>query len=201
VKIYADRPLRLCVQLLCDVLAIAWIALWVKAATALHEALSALARPGVLLEDAGEGLSTHMEAAAEAAREVPFVGEQLAEPFVSMGATGEDLSSAGVGFQQTVAELALTLSLAVAVLPAVAALGLWLPARIRWIRRASQARGLRRAPGGTGTRLLALRALTTAPVGALSRVHADPVDAWQRGDERVVAELAALELRRLGLRS
>lgn len=197
-KIYADRPLRRCAQLLCDALALAWIALWVWAATALHATLSALARPGVLLEDAGEGLTSHMAAAAETAREVPFVGEQLSEPFASMGATGEDLSAAGAGFQQTVADFALTLSLAVAVLPAVVALGVWLPPRIRWVRRAREARRLREMSAGAG--LLALRALAAAPVDALGRVHADPVDAWRRGDERVVAKLAALELRRLGLR-
>jgi len=200
VKIYADRPLRRCAQLLCDALALAWIALWVWAATALHATLSALARPGVLLEDAGEGLTSHMAAAAETAREVPFVGEQLSEPFASMGATGEDLSAAGAGFQQTVADFALTLSLAVAVLPAVVALGVWLPPRIRWVRRAREARRLREAATAAGSGLLALRALAAAPVDALGRVHADPVEAWRRGDERVVAKLAALELRRLGLR-
>ncbi|MEY9213153.1 hypothetical protein NI17_002170 [Thermobifida halotolerans] len=199
-KIYADRPLRLCAQLLCDVLALAWIALWVRAAFALHETLSALARPDVLLEDAGEGLTTHMETAAETAAEVPFVGERLSEPFESMGATGEDLSAAGVGFQQTVADFALSLSLLTAVLPLLAVLGVWLPPRIRWIRRAAQTRRLRAMPAEAASRLLALRALAAAPVGALGRVHSDPVGAWRSGDEAVVEELAALELRRLGLR-
>ncbi|WP_258076883.1 MULTISPECIES: hypothetical protein [Thermobifida] len=89
--------------------------------------------------------------------------------------------------------------MAVAVLAVAVALGAWLPVRLRWIRQASQARQLTRLPGEAGTRLLALRALTAAPVPALCRLHDDPAEAWRSGDERVVAELAALELRRLGL--
>lgn len=197
--IYADRPLRRALQLGGDLLALAWIALGVWTAVALHRALAALARPGVLLHDAGDGLASHMASAAEAARNVPFVGDDLAAPLARLEATGDDLSAAGTGLQQTAAEFALLTAVAVAVLAVAVALGAWLPVRLRWIRQASQARQLTRLPGEAGTRLLALRALTAAPVPALCRLHDDPAEAWRSGDERVVAELAALELRRLGL--
>lgn len=199
-KIYADRPLRRLAQLSGDVLALVWIALWLRAARALHETLEALAHPGALLETAGSGLAEHMRDAAAAAEGVPLVGDRLSAPLSSTGAAGEELAAAGAGFRDAVAGLALDLSLLTAVLSVLVALVVWLPPRIRWVRRASDARGLRSLPSGTGDRLLALRALSSAPVGALHRVHPDPMGAWSSGDPDAVAGLAAVELRRLGLR-
>ncbi len=49
--------------------------------------------------------------------------------------------------------------------------------------------------------LLALRALAHQPTRQLLRVTGDPAAAWRRDDTAVVRELAALELRALGLRS
>ena len=48
--------------------------------------------------------------------------------------------------------------------------------------------------------LLALRALAHQPTRQLLRVSGDPAAAWRRDDTGVVRELAALELRALGLR-
>ncbi|TDQ52428.1 hypothetical protein [Actinorugispora endophytica] len=199
-KIYADHPLRFCLQFLGDAFALVWIVLWIRAASALHEALNALAAPGALMEEAGDGLTSHMRDAAAAAEDVPLVGEQLARPFSGMGDTGEDLAAAGTGFQEGVAELAVGLSLLTAVLPVVVVLGVWLPSRIRWIRQASGVRRLRGLAPAAGAELLALRALSSASAGALSRVHRDPVGAWRSGDADAIDGLAALELGRLGLK-
>jgi hypothetical protein len=73
----------------------------------------------------------------------------------------------------------------------------WLRLRCRWIRRASFATTLR--AGRAGRDLLALRALANQPLRRLTRVHGDPANAWRDGNEAVVQELAALELRSLGL--
>jgi hypothetical protein len=49
--------------------------------------------------------------------------------------------------------------------------------------------------------LLALRALTHQSTRQLLRVSGDPAGAWRRDERGVVDDLAALELRALGLRS
>lgn len=50
------------------------------------------------------------------------------------------------------------------------------------------------------TRLLALRALSSASPTKLMEVHEDPARAWREDEPATVDRLAALELNRLGLR-
>jgi hypothetical protein len=57
---------------------------------------------------------------------------------------------------------------------------------------------LRRYEGGS--ELLALRALATAPLRRLASLDSDVVSGWRTGDPVTIESLAALELRRLGLR-
>ncbi|WP_067964166.1 hypothetical protein [Nocardiopsis trehalosi] len=198
-KLYADRPLRLLFQVLADALAVVWIFAWVRAGLALYDALNALAAPGRLMTDAGDGLTANMTDAAELVREVPLAGDSLAAPFTSVGEAGTSLSEAGTLFQQNVADLAMTLALLTTAVPVLLVLVTWLPARLRWARRAGGAARLRSLPEGSGDRLLALRALASVSPARLAAVHPDPVGAWQSGDPAVVRGLADLELRRSGL--
>ena len=94
--------------------------------------------------------------------------------------------------------LATGLGLAIAVLPVLAILALWLVPRIRFARRASTAKRL--VSAGAGVDLLALRALTTQRLTTLSAIDADPMAAWRRGDTAVMRSLAALELKSSGVR-
>ncbi|RCV52626.1 hypothetical protein [Marinitenerispora sediminis] len=199
-KIYADRPARRLLQICGDAAALAWIAGWVWAAVALRDALTRLAGPGELLADAGSGLSSSMEDAAERVRELPVVGEGLSAPFGSVGAAGGTLSEAGQRFQEAAGDAALALPLLTALLPGLVVLVGWLPPRVRWVRQAADVRRARALDGDAADRLLALRALTRVPVGRLARVHADPAAAWRDGDAAATARLARVELDRLGLR-
>jgi hypothetical protein len=70
----------------------------------------------------------------------------------------------------------------------------WLALRVRWVLAA-------RSALLAGPDLLALRALTCRPTATLRRVAPEPAAAWRRGDDDVVAALAAVELGALGLRS
>ncbi|PSK96421.1 hypothetical protein CLV63_11115 [Murinocardiopsis flavida] len=200
-NIYADRPARFLVQVLADVFALAWMAWWVWAAMGLHAAVLAFATPGELLEKAGGGLSSNMDTAAKNVREVPLAGDQLAKPFNSAGNAGESLSSAGVGFQESVGDMAFWLALVTAVIPIALVLLTWLPARARWIARASGARRLRAMAPEAASELLALRALSSARLGKLTAIHSDPVGAWRTGDAKSIDRFAALELHRMGLRA
>lgn len=199
-KLYADKPARACLQLVSDLFALTWAFLWVAAALSLREVLMALNRPGELMTSTGDGVTEHMNTAAENVEQVPLAGEALATPFSGLGETGESLSAAGDSFQESVGTLALTLPMLVALLPLFLLAGTWLPMRMRWIRRASDTKRLSGLTPEARARLLALRALSSAPSTRLMAVHDDPAAAWHAGEREVVAELAGLELGRLGLR-
>jgi hypothetical protein len=132
---------------------------------------------------------------------VPVVGDDLTSPFRdAAGAAGAARSLAGVGQQQqdVVADLAVAIAVGLLVFPLGLVLFVWLPLRVRFIRRAGAAAALRASPAGRD--LLALRALANQPLDELTRIHSDVAEAWRRGDNSTVDALAALELRSLGLR-
>src|SRR4029079_5412709 len=109
------------------------------------------------------------------------------------------IADAGQAQQDVVHDLALTLSIAGGALPFLMAIVLWLLLRFRWIRSASAANRLRRRRGGV--ELLALRAITFAPLRRLAPLPDDTAAKWRAGDPGTMDSLAALELRRLGLRT
>ncbi|NYH51512.1 MULTISPECIES: hypothetical protein [Nocardiopsis] len=199
-KPYADAPVRMFLQIAADLLALAWVYLWIRAALSLREIIMGLNRPGELMVSTGEGFSEHMDNAAEQALKVPLAGDALATPFTSMSGTGESLSAAGASFQESVASLGLTLPLLTAALPLLLLAATWLPARARWIRQAGSVRRLRGLTPEARSRLLALRALASVSPSRLAGVHEDPAGAWHADDRKAVRALASLELRRLGLR-
>jgi hypothetical protein len=128
---------------------------------------------------------------------VPVAGDSLSAPFAKAAGAARGVADAGREQVAIVHDLAWVLALLTVAVPVALIVLVWLPARIRWVRRASSAAALR---GGTAGRdLLALRALANQPLRRLSTVDDDPVSAWRRGDPDVLAALATLELRRLGL--
>lgn len=131
---------------------------------------------------------------------MPFVGDLLKKPLQSAADASTGIADAGQSMQDAVGQLATLTTLALIVLPVAVVLLLWLPARLRWIRRGATLRRLFDAPGGAD--LLALRALT-GPLGDLAALPTPAgglADAWRRGDEHVIGELAEVALRRAGLR-
>ncbi|MFC7740962.1 hypothetical protein ACFQXA_08155 [Nocardiopsis composta] len=198
-KLYADRPVRRALQLTADLLALAWIGLWAAAAYALHGTVSELGGSGLLIAAAGDRVDEHMDAAAEAARRVPVAGDSLASPFSSVGDAGASLGEAGRSFQESAASAALALSALAVLLPVLLAVSVWLLPRLRWIRRAADARTAGELSPRARERLLALRALQSVRPALLAEAHPDPAAAWRADDPEAVRALASLELRRLGL--
>ncbi|MFY1687230.1 hypothetical protein [Plantactinospora sp. WMMB782] len=198
-RIYADRFPTAARQFLTDLLVVAWVYLWVRAAMWLHDLVQKLAVPGQKLEGAGGGLADNLADAGGKVGRVPVVGDDLTEPFEKAAGAARAMADAGRDQQELVGELALALSLALLVFPLGVVLLGWLPLRVRWMRRAAAARALRSAPAGRD--LLALRALANQPIRKLTRIDPDVAQAWRRGDTEAVEALAALELRALGLRS
>ncbi|MDP9442958.1 MAG: hypothetical protein M3P83_00845 [Actinomycetota bacterium] len=197
-KLYADTTRRRLLQVAGDALLLLWILVWWGVGRAVYDGTAALAAPGRVLEDAGTSLSGALDTAADRARDVPLVGDALGDPIGQAGAAAQGLAEAGQAQQAAVLELALLLGLVTALVPILLAAAVWVPARVRFVRRATAARRLLGSSGDVD--LFALRALTRQPMHRLARVDDDPVAAWRRGDREVVRRLAELELRASGLR-
>ncbi|MBB4964363.1 hypothetical protein [Saccharothrix violaceirubra] len=195
-KWYADRPVRLVRQLVADVLAAAWTWFWVTVALGVRDAVLTLRAPGEALASAGRSLGDTFAEAAAKARDVPLVGDNLADALGRGDGAGDTLATAGTTQIEAVETTALWLTVAFIAVPTAFLLLLWLPVRLRYARRAGAARRLR-AAGRMD--LLALQALTTLSPTALSRFASDPAAGWRAGDPDTVAALAAHRLRTLGL--
>ncbi|QNE73304.1 hypothetical protein F0344_00495 [Streptomyces finlayi] len=197
--LYAQTSARRTRQVLADLVAVALIYGAVKLAMAVRDAIRQLAEPGRKAESAGTSLSDGLSDAGDAASEVPFVGDQLKKPLRSAADAGAGLADAGRSLQDTVGHVATLTAVALIVIPTVFVLLLWLPPRLRWIRRSTVTRQLAAGPGGAD--LLALRVLTGPPneLAALPTPPGGLAAAWRRGDEQVIADLAAIGLRREGL--
>jgi hypothetical protein len=191
---YAERPALRTRQLTADLLLLAWAALWVLLARAVHAAVLVLAEPGVALASLGRSIGDTMGDAAGVAQDVPLVGDELSAPFGALGDSAAGVTGAGQGVQDAVHTLAWVLAAALMVVPVGWALVRWAGWRLGW---ASQAR----AAAGLDVELLAARAVATAPLPDLARLPAGTGAAWRAGDRRATRALAELELRRLGLRA
>ncbi len=196
-KLYADTPARRSAQLVSDLLLVAWTVVWIWAGRVVHDTTAALAVPGRKLADAGDGLSGYMSEAGERAADIPVVGDSLRSPFDGAGSASRRLAEAGRDQQEAVLDLALLLGVVVAAVPILLLVAVWLPGRVRFVRRATAARGLIDADADID--LFALRALATQPMHVLARISDDPAGSWRRRDETVVRALAAVELRDSGL--
>jgi hypothetical protein len=123
------------------------------------------------------------------------VGSSLRRPFLGAADAGRTLETAGSAAGSTVHTLALWLALFVALLPIVWLVARYVPGRVRWMREAGAASSLRL--DAEDLHLFALRAATSAPFHVLRAACPDPSAALAAGDYDA---LAAIELRRLGLR-
>lgn len=195
---YADTPLRRTRQVLADVLVLTWVLLWLVVGRWVHGTVLLLAAPADPLRNAGSAMRSRMEEVAGTIGDVPMVGGRLDDPFLGAAGVGTDLISAGDGLEGAVGNIALCLSVLVVGTPIVLVLAAHLLWRLSWARRAS-ALG-RELSSAETLELLALRALLHQPAARLHGVAADPVAAWRAGDPEVTRALAALELRRMGLR-
>ena len=197
-QLYAQHPVVRSRQLTADLGVLAWIVLWVLVARTVHGAVLVLAEPGKAVQDLGTSVAGTMSSAADAADGVPVVGDELASPFQALADASNSVSGAGIAAQDAVGTLAFVLAVLLVVLP-VGWLALrWLPWRVSYAREAGAAARLTR--GTPGLELLAARALATAPLPQLAALPDGTGAAWRAGDPTAVRALAALELRRLGLR-
>jgi hypothetical protein len=197
-KFYSDFAAHRSRQITVDVLAVAFMAAWIWLGAFVYSLVLGLSDFGVQMEEAGAGFRETMTDVGENLGDVPFIGGGISAPFDSASSAGATLESAGQAQQYAVQNLATGLGVGIAVLPVLMILVFWLVPRLRFARRAGQAKAL--VSGGAGVDLLALRALSNQRLPVLAGVDADPMGAWRRGDPEVMRSLAALELRSTGVR-
>ncbi|ANZ38752.1 hypothetical protein BBK82_24490 [Lentzea guizhouensis] len=195
-KWYADRPIRLTRQVVADLLAVGWVALWIWVATTVHDWVLELRAPGDGLVSAGGSIRDVFTNAADKARDVPLVGDDLSGALGNGTKAGETLTSAGNAQIGVVEDSAFWLAAALVVIPVLFLLVTWLPVRLRYARKAAGIEKLRDKPD-----LLALRALTSLSPRQLAKFDGDPAVAWRTGDTDVIDELARRELAALGVRA
>ena len=197
-KLYSDFAAHRSRQITVDVLALAAIAAWIWLGAFVYSLVMGLKEFGRQMEKAGAGFSTTMTDVGDNLGGVPLIGGGIRGPFDSASAAGATLESAGQSQQVAVANLATGLGWGIALVPVLTILVIWLVPRLRFMRRAGQARSLTRS--GVALDLLALRALSNQRLPVLATVDSDPAAAWRRGDAAVMRALAALELKSAGVR-
>ena len=197
-KLYSDFPARRTAQISADLIALGFITLFLWIGTLVYAAIAVLAAFGRTIEDAGNGFEETMADAGETLGGVPFIGGGIRAPFDAASGAGTLLAEAGQAQQDLVMTAALIIAIVVALIPILLVVWIWLRRRLRWARRATEARNLSRLEDGPD--ILALRALMNADYREIRSIDREPVDAWRRGDKEVMRALAQLELREAGVR-
>jgi hypothetical protein len=197
--LYAETSARRTLQVIGDLAVVAWIWVWIWVGGKVRDATLELRAPGRRIDASAGDLARRLRDAGETVAGVPLVGDEVRSPFDGAGDAADGLASAGRGQVQAVETLALWLGLAVALIPVLVLLWVYLPPRIAFVRRATA--GRRFLDSGADLDLFALRAMAHQPLHVLARIDPDPAGAWRRGDAAVIDDLARIELRSAGLRA
>lgn len=195
-RVYAEKPLRAVVQVLIDLVIVAWVVAAVRLATSAHTAILRWKEPGRNMIDAGGRLENTFVDAAGTADALPFVGGDLSRILQRGTVSGDVLAEVGRRQVEAVGYLATAVPVIIVLLALIPVLAVWLPRRLRYARAAGVAVRMRADAGD----LLALRALNDVPYRRLRRIAADPAAAWRQGDPEVIDALADTRLAKLGLR-
>jgi hypothetical protein len=199
--LYSTRTGQGLRQFLGDLIAIGLVWWAVKLGHWVDDGLSRLAAPGTALQNAGNGFNGGLSSAGKQVGRIPGVGGDLREPFDKAAGAGKQVAEAGQSLHDTVIQIAFVTGLVAAAIPLLVVLW-WVRRRVRWSLEATSAKRL--VKGGVDASFFALRALANQPLAQVTklarRLDVDPGEAWRRGDEETVRELAKLELSRLGLR-
>jgi hypothetical protein len=178
-----------------NVALVIWAAFWIAIAiytayevAALRTLSNTVVKAGAATESTGHALA--------AVGHLPFVGgrvSQLAEQAIAAGASAR---ASGASTATTVDQLAVLLGIAIALIPTVPLLALYLPLRLGWRRdREAVRRSIARWDGEPGLEaFLAQRAIAHLPFEELRALGFDGTPGSPPN-----GELAAAELRRLGL--
>lgn len=197
-KLYADLPARRTLQVVADLVLLAWLVLWAVLGNAVHDSTLRLAEPGHRVTAASTDLADRLRESGEAVGDLPVVGDTAARPLDEASDAAGELADAGRSQVRAAERLAIWLGWSVALIPISGALLIAVPPRVRFVRRAAAGQAL--VDSAADLDLFALRALAHQPLSRLAAISDDPAAAWRAKDAEVVRRLAALELAAVGLR-
>lgn len=181
-----------------DVVAACWVVLWLVLAFLvgrevrdLRDLSDTVVTAGVAVEQTG-GLLRSLES-------VPFVGGRVGDVAAQVEAAGRSATVSGRESRDSTEDLSVLLAVSIALIPTLPLLGLYLPLRWTWTADARAVRrALKRTPGDPLlAEFLARRALSNFSYDRLLSVSSQP---YRDVEEGRYAELATLELERLGIR-
>ena len=196
-RIYAQRRGQLAGQLAGDLAVLVWTVVWAAVGIAVDAAVSALAGPARETSRTARDLAGQLGDAATSAGQLPGLGEQLRRPFDAAAGSLGDLVAAADRQAASIERVAAVMGWLVFLIPVTTVLLIWLPRRVRFVRRARAAQRFIDAQADLD--LFALRAMANQPMHVLAGISDDPVRAWRSGDRQVIDALAEVELREAGL--
>jgi hypothetical protein len=172
-----------------------WAAFWIAVAAYTAHEVAALRSLSHTVVKAGAATESTGHALA-AVGHLPFVGGQISQLAAQAVAAGASARASGASTASTVDHLAVLLGIAIALIPTVPLLVLYVPLRLGWRRdRRAVRSAITRWDGEPGLEAyLAQRALVHLPFEELRALGHDGTEGSPTN-----AELAAAELRRLGL--
>lgn len=196
--IYSARPGRLAGQIFGDLFVLGWAVVWGGIGIFVNQMIAVLAIPARETARTASKLMDNMRDAGDQAARVPGVGEDLRRPFDAASVTLTNLIASANDQVASIERLALIGGWVVFGIPVAIVVALWLPRRVRFYRQARASQAFLDSTADLD--LFALRAMASQPLYVLAAVSDDPVKAWLAGDRQVIDALAAIELRRNGLR-
>lgn len=182
---------------LLDGLVALWFVLWLVIGGWAGHTLWSLSELGDTVSSSGQATQSAGDA-LQVVGGVPVIGERPLELGKEVSATGEEITQRGQQVKGQMRQLSLLLGLAIALIPTVPVLGLYLPQRLSRRRSVEQLRRSLQDAGALESldRYLAERAIRTLPYHALHALVGDP---WQAIEDGRTRSLADAELARFGL--
>ncbi len=181
-----------------DLLLLGWVVGWIVVGLLIAHEVNGLGHLSATVAKAGQA-AVASGSALHSLSGVPFIGHGIGQTADKVVAAGQSAVANSVKTRGSVSSLSTLLGIAVAVIPSVPLLAVYLPLRIGRAReRLVVAAALKEAGDDAELeRFLARRALETLPYRRLRRLVRRPRLSLTPGDQAV---LAAAELHRLGLR-
>ena len=178
-----------------NVFLLVWAAFWIALAAYTAYEVAALRRLSHTVVKAGTATESTGHALAVVGH-LPFVGGRISHLAAQAVAAGASARASGASTATTIDQLAVLLGVAIALVPTVPLLALYVPLRLSWRRdRKAVRRAVAQWDGEPGLEaFLAHRALVHLRFDELRKLGYDGTE-----DSAPNAELAAAELRRLGL--
>jgi len=181
---------------LINVALVAWAAFWIGIAAYTAYEVSALRSLSATVVKAGAATESTGHALA-ALNGVPFVGSEVGRLAQQAIAAGASARASGAASGSTIDRLAVLLGIAIALIPTLPFLSLYIPLRMSWRRdRKALQRAVAQWDGETGLEaFLAQRALAHLPFHELRGLGWD----GDPGSSASTSNLATAELKRMGI--